>query len=476
MRDTSTNHWSQVAKAILLAVISTTWWLDVISAFISLHLQSYTAWVLLHASLIGIACWLLIGLFDVSKKTRVKQGSGRHRKKKPQPNWLTWILPLLRGWKLVVPALLGFYYFLYEFDFRYRWNRFEDNEIGILVADFRESLANIEFAQGKYSNMLKEGISGMRHPCEPKFELSTYNTAAFFTSRDEANKFAIKIGASIVIWGEVHSSDSGIRIRTRIDSPWELTTTINEREAIAFDTKTKADELWVTGDPIPSEKEVVNLVNRDLVLFLEWKIRNSEGNSPRLLKFLECSYKAYTSGLTINGRVSTAMSIASTAYKIGQYDKSMEYYQAARGDLEQFPDSFDNHSLLLESANESISNCWAMKDTSGLVFDSTKFYALKAIEVSPCSITELHLLTRLALWDKNYPYATSLLGRCWEQSYDTISGDLIVDVYQTWKRPIDSSFYRVYDSLYPGRFFKRKGGRVLVTALSVEDTLKGVTK
>jgi len=231
------------------------------AAWVTAHLgRTYTIWLISESCFIVLFFYFSYYIFKIPNRLGVSSRS------------VDKVFKIKSSYKFkaiaiyVIPLLIGVLYFYYNNSLWFKLNSFSQNEVGVLIAEFREASLKEYLPQKSYSNLLKEKIPQCELLCLKGAPIRFRSTRAFFTSIDEANNYGRKINARIVIWGNVAKTEGVIRIEPSVSYPFVVGWGVGNREFADIEMYETYIEDWQLSGAPPDVENLSCLVATFLVL------------------------------------------------------------------------------------------------------------------------------------------------------------------------------------------------------------------
>lgn len=438
----------RIIVGIIEAAISTPLWIDKINNYLSLYFNTYWKWLLLESIFIVFLGYLAGYVFNVPKIFGLK------RKSEEKIFKIKASIKILRIALYALPNILGILYFAYYQDISFRRLNFKDDKLNILVAEFREAaLDKYELAQGKYSVLLKEKIKDYNNVCLNSSEFKIETTKAFFTSYKEADYYARKAKADIVIWGELSKTEGYISISPKISSPHLIEFSLADKEFM-FRTATAYTENWrIDGTALTTDTLLDNL-SATIFLFMLPILKSK--NKSDIFEYEKCVLE------------NNALLPMMTAFAFN-YDLGFRYFNEK--DRSNSLLHYLNSLSIIYRKNFRI---WNKDYFTGLItskisknyyflFEDSlaEFYARESIKYWPDFMYDINVYTLAYMLNNKVEESLDSLLNRWEEKPDTLTGDYVLNIFRTLQKKPSDSFISRYNILYPGRFNKLKGGIVI---------------
>lgn len=399
----------------------------------------YFNWIIICSLALVLFVYLLfviLGLWQKLWTPRRQAGFGAQSRE---------ILVLKRTFLITVPLLIGFCYFSYNYSWRYTFSKFGDSEIGVLIADFREVALEQWAGRGQFSTMLKEDLGNGTRTCSNRAPVSFKTTPAFFTNEGEARKYGAKIGATVVIWGEVDRTDKVITIRPHMTCPLELVYGTKYLKIGVFNLIGNYSQRWRLDG---STALCVDLTVSELDHFLAWPviagIKSGRWNIP-LIAYVECclrhklEYPPFIKAALLFERA-----LDYTLKK--EYGDAVNDFREAFGALEQ--DTLQTKEIKLYKALLALQ---LSKEFAKLNHqDSAMNYFSESLDIdSTVILTDTEFMQQLI--DSSRTKMIYNLLVLWRNGNDTLSGDWLAKILNGETDSVARKFIDDYELKYPSR-------------------------
>jgi len=334
--------------------------------------QDYKHFAIFISVLIGLALCSLMYSLSIFK---LILGRIRELKTPFRKTPIEVLLIIILYSTLFSPVLIGSLNFIYKTEWKYSLNRFPDNCVGILIADFREVSLENYIPQKSFSLFLREHLSETHDSCSTPMAISIYRTDAFFTKADEAISFARKINAMVVIWGEITRSEEVLGIRTRMNYSSDLNWSVGNTQMKPIYFPIDLFERRSTLTSLPDIDTVFLQLKDYLVPPVIAKFNILNLSHDKLSDYLRCRLANGLSLPTeINGMITATL--AQNYIEKGWYRPAISLWHETFKNLSMSKSISYGMNEALSSAFHNISICY---NKLGMR-DSCVFYANKASE------------------------------------------------------------------------------------------------
>jgi len=416
---------------------------DRISIHLSKYINSYFEWLVIESIIVIFILWTLGYIFKIPTRLKIKYPK-KYYPIKMHPFKIVLYIILIS-----LPFVSGVFWFNYNYTWRYTWNQFSDNEIGILIADYREVLLKDYIPQKKYSNYLKEILPELIMPCNEDFKISFKNTPAFVINRTEAVNLGKKVNAKAIIWGEVFKNDKSISIRQRIVTRQNFEIAIGDESLSLQQYINESHVVWSPEKSLAPLYSMPPYIN-DLLMFVaysEMKTRNV--NRQECRDYLLCCLQNSDNTMYYT-RAFLLYDLAQKYQMDSIHDSAMIYFKESMNLLITEKQNIETRRIMAIVMNY-IAEQYILVNQ----LDSAMKYVKSSFSLNPLLIYEdtKHLLRFYSVYisNKNYEEALEILVPLWQNHFDTISGDLIIDTYRGMRQDLNAQFRKEFETKFPGR-------------------------
>jgi hypothetical protein len=398
---------------------------------------------------IVLAVYIAGSFLDVLRRLRLDRQANERLFK---ANRLKQIARLLL---FIVPILFGCLYFVYNHYWRYAWNRFGRDEVGVLIADFREVLLTDYVPQKKYSTYLKEKLPELEISCNKNIKVRFQNTSAFFTSGTEAKAYGEKVNAYVVIWGEVFKTEGIISIRPKLTTPGYYDWRIADTDFNPFTLLADYAEDWsITGAPLNLDTMLI-FFNDFLVAPVVSKMKEIGVSKEEFVQYAKCCLLR-ENYLPEALRGMLAFEIGERSFRDSVYDTCIIWMREAFAHLSR--DQFIRSEInwIRAYCLRNIAVCYYALG----VQDSCLEYTKRSAKTEPEFILRENVFNYL-FCNGEFPTLLEGLMVLWDETRDSIIGDHLLDLHKTTHTTLGIRFRNEYEMKYPGRYDRLRGGRIL---------------
>jgi hypothetical protein len=413
--------------------------LDDISIWISTHLvKSYSGRIIILAISFSI---LIMGLAFLTRMHK-RLGIFRSEKEKRFKSDLKWKAKCVIFWFTFL--VIGYSYYYWMTDLSFRWSRFEDDEVGILLANFREIPLDDYIPQGSYSNLLAEKLPQYKTFCTSSAKVNFKDSPVFITSNSEAISYGKKINAKFVLYGEIHRSASIIRIIPSLISAGIYEWGVGRQIELDAEIFAECAEDWrLDATPIHIDK-IAHILDQVLVMPIYYEMKQKHSSAIEMRQYLECALSKFPH-LPIEFRIAILYELGYRYSLDSAYARAIDYWHKGI-DLMTGRDSllFINPMHLRAIFLANLTKTYA----SLQIQDSVDFYFSEAFNTDYNVILNDSALFKSLI---NHPYVDSVLNFLmiqWRQEPNIIIGNYINRIYNGIGRNPDIIFTRKFDSLY----------------------------
>lgn len=408
---------------------------------------SYREWLAIKSLLILILVliiyyfvWLKWFKIQVQKESREKELF--KSSKKNQIKAIFYILPII---------LVPLFYFWYQNDIWFKLNKFGVNEIGILVADFREPpLSN--FPQGRLSLYVKEELPKTYVYCDGSKNVRYISSDVYFKSGSEVRDFGNKINAQLVIWGEVYKSDGALSVRPKLAPPNPLDMKIDEVKFSATQLIADYSEEWDLQKAIPDIDTLRMYVNTFLIFPNVIELNKRRADNQIFIEYLRCTLERENSLPKIYEGVFSLM-LASLYLSTSNPDSSLVWSKFALKRFNEQGSEYERRDWLIARSYQSIA---ASFDSLGKVNQSL-LHCKNAVNERIDFVIRPPIYKRLVCGQEQ-TYLLEKLNTLWQVQKDTATGDRLRDFYANFEIPFDFQFIAQYEKSFPGRLMSKGVG------------------
>ena len=416
--------------------------------FTPLH-ESYNAWILIDSLLIFVGIILLGRSLRIHRKFAFKRS---HRAETFKSDAIAEGIKVSLNWVLLVVITLGApgAYYCYNTELRYTWRQFDDSQIGILIANFRQVPLDDLIPYRKYSTWLEEDLPKLVGECEAPVEFAFARTPAFVTSDDEARAIGKKNNATIIMWGEIFRGGTVVSIRPKMIVRFLVNIDFGNKFGWEFDLRSSESEDWKLDRSVMTLDTISILLQDMLVLPIFAKLSAKSESREELIRFFTCSLERY-SFLPAAIQAVMSMRIGNHYYHANEYDSANSWYYNARRLTDSWDDNFgakaEFSAVLALNLAKSYANIEEPDSALHFVFQACAYDLLVVIKDSEIYQSFWHSLTHAPRRTKTDWLHDALL--YWERNPDSLIGNFIHRLCDQLREEPPKSFNQKYDSLYP---------------------------
>lgn len=453
-KDHTYNAWLTFAHklvlAIFVAILALPFFNDRIRVWLSQLLKSYHNWLIIESTIITLATFLLFYIFRVYR-LRIFV---RHASRDPFKHKITRRLQrigraLLLFFIMSVPILFGASWYIYNETLRYTMNRFGKDQIGVLIADFREVALNDYIPHPKYSAWLKEEMPNLIQRCETPIDVAFASTPAFFTSVDEAVNYGMKMNAKIIVWGEVQKNNALVTIKPKLKSVHRYVVRFGSKFEWSLGIVSDQFEEWsLDGSTMTLDTVKVRLQDV-LVLPIFEKLQTGGFSNALLPQFSLCTYERF-GYLPTHTRSILSMYLGNTHYRAAEYSSAISRFSDADSLAGLWDDTSGAKAELRALLSINIARSYDLlhrHDSSGhYVHQAWVYDPLVVLKDSAIYVSFWRGLTAASSSTKAKWRDDAI--RYWQRRPDSLIGNFIYRVSDHLKEEPRESFKQQYDSLY----------------------------
>jgi hypothetical protein len=437
--------------------------------FLKYNYPSYQQWLIIDTIIWTICFFFPIYIFFPYKiyKTQIKKLRLKFKEPfktsyiKKGVNYLIYGLFLAT---ILIPLLIpGILYYAYNYNWRYTWNQFNQNQLGILIADFREVSLKNYIPQEKYSLFLAERLREIKLECQTKININIKTTPAYFSTAAEAQQFGNKIGADIIIWGEIDKSEGVLSIKPRFNYSGSIYWGLDSTMFGDLYYNVQYHEDWqLAGRPF--DIDTIQLFLKDYLIFPTIsKMEQFMVNEDEIINYIACKVE--------NNKVIPPFLNGFLHERIGMFYFDKKDYKNSINNLIKSSklicsDSNITHdkNRLLASNDYDLFKCYSRLSN----LDSSYYYGTRAIKEDSSILRKIDLLGQMYCFGK-YDYIMNKLLELWGNNKDSLTGDLILNLSKSASKEPDTIFLQKYNLLFPGRFEKNSGGKDIFDCVSDDE-------
>ncbi len=401
-------------------------------------MKHYTEWI----AILTICIYVFIISLSFIFKIHRRLGIFRNDPEKQIEIGRKWFIKSIVFW--ITPLLISACFFYWKTELSFRWNRFKDDEIGVLLVNFREIPLLEPVPKGNYSDFFMEKTILSKLNCSQSTKVTYKDGPAFITSKSEAISYGTKMHSKIVLFADVRRSASIVRIIPTFITTGDYVWGVGPHIQLNTEIFSRNIEDWTLSESPISTNSVIAAIDRVLVFPIYYDLKQKHLSPKELGQYLMCCQYKY-SHLPIEFWIAIVYELGCQGNIESNNSRALGCWEGAYHFMANADSlSFIEPKFLKAQILANICKSFASMN----IQDSVDYYFYYSFYTDFHVIMDDSALNRSLLNHSRIAAVEEFFRNKWYQSPIKQIGEYIKKISELYNLRPDTSFTRQFDSLY----------------------------